>query len=98
MEMANSSKMRERRKIEIFMGKGESLGCKQERFVELIMVPKDAPYQGDKGPWNSCKEMEKVGMCVCEELALQASIKAWGGAQLKNEHTSLIFTHNDISL
>ena len=43
MEMANYSKMRERRKIKIFMERGESLSCKQERFMELIRVPKDAP-------------------------------------------------------
>ena len=43
MEMANSSKMRERRKIKIFMEKGESLGCKKERFMEIIRVPKNAP-------------------------------------------------------
>ena len=43
MEMANSSKMWERRKIKIFMEKGESLDCKQERFMELIRVPEDAP-------------------------------------------------------
>ena len=35
---------------------------------------------------------EGMSMCVCvyEELALQTSIKAWGGAELTNEHTSII--------
>ena len=43
MGMANSSKMRERRKIEISMERGENLGCKKERFMEIIKVLKSAP-------------------------------------------------------
>ena len=91
MEMANSSKMQERRKIKIFMERGESLGCKQEGFMELIKVPHSKGIRALEAQARRGRRW----VCVCvRSSTLQASMKALRSFTHK-ELESAFFLHKD---
>ena len=64
MEMANSSKMRERRKIQNFHGEGGELGLQERGVYGAHKGAQGCPIARGEGPLK-LKQGDGEGGCVC---------------------------------
>ena len=95
--MANSSKMRERRKIQNFHGEGGELGLQARVVYGAHKGSQGFPIARGEGPLK-LKQGDGEGGCVCvRSSTLQASMKDLRSFTHK-ELESAFFIHKDLFL